>query len=257
MEPVQNKLKLSLSKKEITFMIIAVLLFFGLLYAVNLANESTKKLTQAQYTIENMGNQIKTYVDENGNLHGQVEVLKIDKKTYAGLNPAQMDSLAQSLGTKVNKINSILNLSMANQGQLAAIIDTQYKIIMSKEIINSKEVTRRDSVRYFTFKYDDKFMDFKGKIDSGKLTADYKLRDSLTFITFHKNTGFLGLGKKKTFIDVQTQNPNVTFSRMQKIELTSEKVKKFSLGPCVNYGFNGEKFQPSIGVSLQYSLIRF
>lgn len=251
------KLKLPLSRKEITFLIVAVLLFFGLLFMVNKANEASKRLADAQITISNMGNQIKTSVDENGNLHGQVEVLKIDKKTYAGMNAAQMDSLAQSLGTKVNKINSILNLSMANQGQLAAIIDTQYKIIMTKEIVNSTEVIRRDSVRYFTFKYKDEYMKFNGKIDSGKLTADYSLKDSLTFVTFHKNTGFLGLGKKKTFIDVQTQNPNVSFTQMRKIELTSEKVKKFSIGPCVNYGFNGAKFQPSIGVSLQYSLIRF
>jgi len=251
------KLKSLLSKKEITFLLIAVLMFFGLLFMLHKANENAARLLDAQHTIQNMGSQIKTYVDENGNLHGQVEVLKIDKKVYSQMNGAQLDSLAQNLGTKVNKINSLLNLSMVNQGQLAAIIDTQYKIIMTKEIVNSREVIRADSIRYYTFKYKDKFMKFDGIIDSGKLSANYSLKDSLTFITFHKNTGFLGLGKKKTLIDVQTQNPNVTFTQMQKIELTSEKIKKFSFGPCINYGFNGEKFQPSVGVSLQYSLIRF
>src|SRR6185312_1620054 len=133
------KLKSLLSKKEITFLLIAVLMFFGLLFMLHKANENAARLLDAQHTIQNMGSQIKTYVDENGNLHGQVEVLKIDKKVYSQMNGAQLDSLAQNLGTKVNKINSLLNLSMVNQGQLAAIIDTQYKIIMTKEIVNSRE----------------------------------------------------------------------------------------------------------------------
>lgn len=246
---ISNKLRLLLTKKEKTFLFLCVILVFSLLYVINIANTNSNKLKDALYTIEIQDKKIKTYVDRNGVVHGQVEVLSIDRGIYA----QTLKPLAKSLNTKIKNINNIINLNMENQGELSAKIDTQYKIIQT---INNN-IIKYDTVFYNVVNYKDKFMDFNGKIEKGILNAKYKIRDSLTFVTFSKNTGFLGLGKKKTYIDVQTQNPNISFTQMKNIELTNIKNKKFSVGPCINYGIGANGFQPSIGISLQYSLIRF
>lgn len=52
-------------------------------------------------------------------------------------------------------------------------------------------------------------------------------------------------------------NPNVRITGMQGVKVGSSAPGRFAIGPYIGFGYDGSGWKPSIGVSLQYSLIRF
>jgi hypothetical protein len=199
-------------------------------------------------------NIMKLIVDENGKLHSRVESFEVDRKTFEVTHKAYVDSLTKVLNIKPKDLKSIIVVTTDNHGSFVTGLDTNSRVNVS---INGKD-TVKDTVRYFTFDYDkDKWLKFKGKIDSGNIFVEYKFTDSLTIVTFQKKTGFLGLGKMKTFADVKSENPNTTYNSLKHIELTNIKNKHWGFGPYVGYGYNGNIWSPNVGVSLQYILLKF
>ncbi len=238
-----------LTKREKIFAVIGiVLLILGIfLWRRSVyANEQMKAISLQNNTLTG---QVLSYKDENGKLHGQVQTLTGDKDAYTALYQHNFDSLAKVLGVKSKNIISYNQTGMKDSSHFSTNrIDTVPIYVKGKD-------GRIDTVKAYDISYNDQWMWFKGKLNNGNFSADYKITDSLTYVGYFKRTGFLGLGKKINYLDVSATNPNVSFTSMKNIVLTNEKPNRISIGPYIGYDVFNRRI--SAGVSIQYALIRF
>lgn len=231
-----------------------------LLLALAFANYRYVKYMKGQYETMAKSNagllsQNKEFRDNNGNLHTQVTQLQVDRAAYMSTHEVQVDSMAKLLDIRAKNIEELVTVIQKYQGEFVSKIDTNSRIAYVK--LPGRDSLVRDTVYYYTVKYKDRWLDFKGILDTGRFSANYTLTDSLTLVTFIRKQGFLGLGRAKTFVDISGTNPNLTFSNLSSVELTKVRDKRWSIGPYVGYGWTGTGFGVSFGISLQRSLIRF
>lgn len=244
--------KLTIKELLLTAVLVIVSILGILQYTSKL--HVMDQYSEAMAVNDSTKNVMKLIVDDNGKLHSRVASFEVDRKAFEVTHKAYVDSLTKALGIKPKDLTSIVVVATDNHGKFQTGLDTNEHVVTS---FNGKD-TVRDTLRYYTFNYDkDKWLKFKGKIDSGKITAEYKFTDSLTITTFQKRTGFLKLGAVKTFVDIKSENPNTTYNSLKSIQLTDIKNRHWGVGPYVGYGYNGEKWSPQVGVSLQYILFKF
>lgn len=197
--------------------------------------------------------EMKTYKDENGKLHGQVEVLVADKNTFLATYGQKLDSIAKVLDIKTKNIEQYVQIGIKTTGSIKSRIDTTYVIDTNKNNVTGE--TTLDTTKTYQVNYKDNWMYFSGNIVKDSFIANYNVKDSLTFITYKKKTGFLGLGKGKTLMDVTSTNPNASYFGIKGVELKDLKPKRFGIGPYV--GFDPITMRPSAGLSVNYNLIKF
>jgi hypothetical protein len=116
------------------------------------------------------------------------------------------------------------------------------------------EDVRINDKDYKRFSYKSPYLTLEGVLADTPY-INYSTFDSLIVTTYFKKKWFLG--KKETFVDAYSLNPNAHISGLVGLKVATEKPKRFGLGPYIGYGYSGDKWQPSVGLSLQYSLIRF
>lgn len=226
----------------VAVILIGALLWFGHVKKINILEKAQKRAIDV--ATGRVKAEMKTYVDENGKLHSKVEQLEVDRDAYIRANEPKLDSIADELNIRKKQIKSLTNLITEIKGSISTKVDTEY-------------VDTGRTKPILTVRYKDAWMTLNGQMYGGFFNATYSIKDSLQYVTYQKNGGFLGLGKKKTFLDVKSANPNMKITNMSSVELTKVKDKRWSIGPYIGYGYNGVKFTPSIGIGLQYGLIRF
>lgn len=100
-----------------------------------------------------------------------------------------------------------------------------------------------------------------GDIKAGKdeTAIQIKYKDSLSFVLGQEKTGFLGLGKRKPFVEATSYNPYNSVEKLRSYQVTPLPRKKFVIGPTVSYGFGTASFTPQffIGVGGTFNLIQF
>jgi hypothetical protein len=167
--------------------------------------------------------------------HHIIIILLLTFFTFLTLNACfrKKTSYTQSVFTDTTKprnIQSITTLRTINKGVIHPRIDTAYLL---------------DSISTYKFSYQDDWMKLNGEI--GKTaTIGYLFKDSIVLTTYKKHF--------QTYVSGYSFNPNVQLSGITTIKV---RQPRFSIGPSLNYSWNGTKFSPSIGISLQYSLIKF
>lgn len=65
-----------------------------------------------------------------------------------------------------------------------------------------------DTVRAGNFKFSDKWATIAGIFDHDSVAVSYKIKDDFTLLTKYERRGFLGLGRKDTYIELHSNNPN-------------------------------------------------
>lgn len=239
-----------LGNKWVIILLLVLLAMFS--FSTYFNNRLLKKDALAQAALyTDMQKKLTFYKDANDNYHARNARFEFDKKSYIDAHENEMDSMAKLLKIKTKQIDYFTKIASSNSGSVNTPLDT------NKRIVFIPGENRYDTVEYYKFNYLDKWLTLDGIIDSGKITANYTMKDSLLIVGFTRREGFLNLGKKRAYIDVSSSNPNVTFSNLEHIELKDVKFKKFSLGVGVYYGFNGQKFQPVIGLGVQYKIFEF
>lgn len=233
---------------KICIAVFVVLLAFGI-YQTYLKNKISKDYAEALLVNDTLNNKMKTYIDENGKLHARVETFDVDKKAYQELNKQQLDSIADVLNIKTKNINTLTSIITKTSGSIKTKIDS-VSVIVDKD-------GKKDTLKQYQFEYNDNWLWFNGNIIDDTLYANYSIMDSLSLVYFSKNKGLFGLGKKTNYLDITSQNPNLKFVNTKNIQLNTEKPKRWNVGPYIGYGYDGIKWTPSIGISLQYGFIRF
>lgn len=135
--------------------------------------------------------------------------------------------------TKAEKPKQITTVGTITKGTIKPIVDTVYL---------------KDSTTAYNFKYNDNWLSLNGTIGKESI-INYQFKDSIVLTTRRK--------KNKLYIDGYSLNPNVQLTGITHLQLTNDKQTRFAIGPYVGYGWNGRKWSPSIGISVQYSLVKF
>ena len=132
-----------------------------------------------------------------------------------------------------NKPQTITAVGTTTTGTIIPQVDTIYL---------------QDSTTEYNFKYSDNWLSLNGTIGKSSL-INYSFTDSIIITTYQKN--------KETYIDGYSLNPNVHLTGITNLHLTTSKQTRFSVGPYLGYGWNERGGALSIGISLQYSLVKF
>jgi len=197
---------------------------------------------------------VKQYRDENNDMHDKIQTMTIDRDAFIATNKVFIDSIAKLNKIKSKNVTNITTVSTSTTGTFSAAIDTPEITIADP---NTGNPLIKDSIKVRTANFQDKFLVFKEYIAKDSIYGKYTYTDSLIYVGSQKHSGFLGMGKMKTFLDVSSNNPNTTITNAKSVELTKVKDFKWTVGPYVGYGFDGNKWSPSLGISLQYSLFKF
>lgn len=174
--------------------------------------------------------EVQKWKDKYNNEHSTLLQTQLDKSSFE----KQVDSISKVLNTKPSNIGSVTSIATKTE----TIIQTKIVYV--------------DSSKSYLFSKKDNYLSLEGIVDTrdSSVKVQLGLVDTLTIIPYRKTTFF-----RETFaVDVTNKNPynhivsGYSFAR-------SEKIKRLGLGPQVGYNpFNG-KF--TVGIGLQYNLIRF
>lgn len=170
--------------------------------------------------------------------HATRQVVEADLLSIKAHYSATMDSIKKRTGIKEKDILAVTAVSTATSGKITPVVDTLRSL---------------DSTTGYRLSYQDDWLKLQGEI--GKTpTISYLLKDSLIFTTYQKR---IGLFRKATYLDGYSLNPAVHISGVTAIQISSEKPKRAGIGPYLGYGWNGSQWEPSAGISIHYSLIKF
>lgn len=191
------------------------------------------------------------YKDQNGKLHAQVISQQGSAEIVNAFYKTTIDSLANILNIKDKQILNYINIIDSTAGNFTTMIDTVIKHDTVKQVV-------RIDTSYFV-NYADAWLKFNGtfKSNSNLFHGSYKIKDSLTFVTYNKKTGFLGLGPTQYYLNVFSANPNAYITNIKNFNILTQKSKPFGIGPTlvVSYMNGHMAFVPGIGIV--YSLFRF
>ncbi|XZF16126.1 DUF6808 domain-containing protein [Chitinophagaceae bacterium MMS25-I14] len=148
-----------------------------------------------------------------------------------------LDSISRTLNTSKKSIVNAAAVSVQSQQAVLLKTDTFF-------VSGSKEIH---------FSYKDKWINMNGLL-SDTPQLHYETFDSLVVTTYKKKTGRM---KHEMFINAWSLNPHSRITGLTDYRIPQEKPLRWSVGPYVGYGFDGTHWQPSVGISIQYGLIRF
>jgi hypothetical protein len=133
--------------------------------------------------------------------------------------------------TKQKNVQEVTAIGAMASGFLHPTVDTVYL---------------PDSTTTYKLRFHDGWLDLTGEIGKEPV-INYRFTDSIIITAYQKH--------KKTYIDAYSLNPNVHLTGVTALRMLNRQ--HFTIGPYVGYGWNGKTFTPSVGISLQYSFIKF
>lgn len=186
----------------------------------------------------------KEWKDKYDQTHLTLEKERLSKEVFK----KSADSMAKLLKIKDNQIKQITHIK--TQLEIQKQLNTHIKV---DSIIKDGE---HAYITYTEFNYKDKWIDIRG--DVGRNDSIYiKGSDTLVRVDYVKRNWLLG--KKRHYVDFTNKNPYIKIEGLKEIELKQNK-EKWSIGPFFGLGIvYGQKIElkPTIGVSLQYNIIKF
>ncbi|MFB6454445.1 DUF6549 family protein [Chitinophaga sp. Hz27] len=153
-------------------------------------------------------------------------------------------------GTGVSTVNSIVEKTRIPLKQIQYV--TTAATITRDTIYIKNPIKTVDTIR---FDYDDKWVSIHGSWEDS-LTLSYAMRDSIWFVHYRKKKG---LFRKEEMMDGFSVNPHTSISGLSAINTGAHQRAplRISIGPSLGYYYAGGRFSWSIGVGVQYNIIRF
>jgi hypothetical protein len=89
-------------------------------------------------------------------------------------------------------------------------------------------------------------------------TTKLSIKNEMDLVIGREKTGFLGLGKGKTFVEATLHNPYSEVKVLRTYQTQLPKTKKIHVGPTLMYGI-GQNFSPGVyvGVGVTWGIINF
>lgn len=184
---------------------------------------------------------VQYWKDVAGREHARAQVSEGNYATLRAYNDKLIDSVIATLKIQGKQLEGITAIGTQTRAVIVPKVDTV--------LVHDQPALH--------FSYNDRWIDIDGVLPAGAPQITYITRDSLIFTHYRKRTGFLGLGRTVTYLDGYSINPNSKVTGVTDLRFVTDKPKRFGIGPYIGYGYDGLRWAPSMGISLQYSLIKF
>jgi hypothetical protein len=244
------------SKIRTIFIVIGVLILVGYLMK---SCEAETKLAETQTLNKAMNDTLKTWKDKEGNFKAKITSLETKNvETFTKWKTSNNEVIKlQALVTKYKK-------QLDKKGS-ATVITTNADIDISEPTIVYRDTTKPCDPIYETpfeimgtGKYE------KTKWVWGIVTATkdstrvgMRFHEEIDVVIGQEKTGFLGLGKPRSFAEVTLHNPFNKVLTLRSYSTTPLPAKRFGIGPVVAYGVGYKfAFQFFVGVGINWNLIR-
>ena len=246
-----------MNKLNKTTSIVSIVLIIVLSFFIVRSCNQDKIISEKTNLISSLNDTIKIWKDKNGISHSKTEVIKTssvndflkqnvkDEETKELQNTVKKDKNRLGKQGSVTKFNGIIEF----EKEIPTLRDTIYipkdGLVIKKPVYNS------------SFDMDGWVVgSIKASEDSTKINL--KVKNDYTVIIGEEKTGFLGLGKRKPFVEVTNKNPYSETTSLKTYQVENYKIKRFGIGPNISYslGANGQLY-PTFGIGLQYNVIRF
>ena len=241
----QIKAKYTLILKILGIIILILVLFFFI--------KSCKKPIEPDYKetyINNLKQQIKIYKDDSGRIHARLQEISFSKENDRVLYIREVDSLSKLLKIKSKQIDHVAQASTETKDSGKVKTNEVITDKTKKDVINGRDTTYLVKDTSYALKVDDGHLKFNGLVSKDSTKYNYVYKDSLTFVQFHENYGFLGL-KKRNLLDVSSSNPKTTITNAKGYSIQDSYKNFISIGIGAQYsymGASGWKVTPGIGV---------
>jgi hypothetical protein len=180
--------------------------------------------------------------DKEGKSHARATIAESNLEVAKTVLGDEMKSLIKEVsGLKKNlkNLESYINVNLATSGSISTgLRDT---------------VLIHDSTKTLAkaFSWEDKWTNINGIITDTNLELNYRVRDSLTFVTYWKKNGLFK--KPSLMLDAISYNPNSTITGIRNVKITTQPRRKPRLGFYLGYGVSLDgRIRPSAGVGLVY-----
>ena len=246
-----------MNKLNKTTSIVSIVLIIVLSFFIVRSRNQDKIISEKTNLINALNDTVKIWKDKNGISHSKTEVIKTssisdflkqnvkDKETKELQNVVKENKNRLGKQGSVTKFNGIIEF----ETEIPTLRDTVYipkdGLVIKKPVYNS------------SFDMDGWVVgSVKASEDSTKINL--RIKNDYTVIVGEEKTGFLGLGKRKPFVEVTNKNPYSETTSLKTYQVENYKIKRFGVGPNISYslGANGQLY-PTFGIGLQYNIIRF
>jgi len=214
--------------------VLAVMFIVSLLFLRG-CNNATQQVADIKSGVEIRYAPPAQSVDAAGRNHAEKQVIEGSKETVSFIYKDKYDSVCNIVGIQKRQIRALTFATSISEGKVPL------------EVKN----TGTDSA---AFSYKDKWLEVSGNTGLNPV-MNYKITDSISFVTYWKRPWFLG--RKTTYVNVFSENKNLHFVQLEATNVRIKEPGRFSIGPYFGYGWDGQRWAPSIGASIQYSIIRF
>lgn len=207
-------------------------------WAMKGCTDRGKVIHDIKYSIVQREDSLQHYKDKADREHAKRVLSDVDLVTAQVAYRSEIHSLKELVGIKDKQLEAFAMIGTSATGSIRPKVDTVYT----------------NGIAGYRFTYNDEWLKLDGVINERPL-INYTMRDSLGFSIYHKKKWFLG--KQRTYMDVFSYNPAVSIVGLTGVRINTGRPKRFGVGPYIGYGFDGLRWAPSIGISLQYSIIKF
>lgn len=229
---------------------ILILVIAILLYYISYQRNDNNQMAQL---IEAQGNELEIYQNKDGENVAKIGTFKTQNaKLFLELKTKDKETLElQALVRKYKK-------ELSNRGSATIFgtetrldtvntMDTIWASQLDSNFILADTVNNQWIDLTYGFKFQDGFSDTS--------YASLKIRNEYKIVIGEDKTGFLGLGKRKSFVEITNSNPYTATIALKTYEVDKPRVKKFVLGPQVGFTLNQNlQLTPVIGLGVTYKL---
>lgn len=220
--------------------IISLLLLFAVVGVVAFV----KYISQKERTIASITQQFiqaqkaaHYYKAQDSTNHERIVQVSLTKEASDILYKKEKDSIVKTLNLRnAKQIKDILKMDIDKSGTIHA---TATPIVIH-------------DTTFWVSEYQDDHISIKDTVGSGFNRLSYNVHVDAKVVTMKKRKWFLA--PWEYYIDAYSTDTSVHISGLQNIHIDNE-ISRFSVGAFVGYDILNKK--PGIGLSLNYSIIRF
>jgi hypothetical protein len=250
------ELQESLKKAKPILIVIGILILVAYLIR---GCEAETKLAEAETMNKALGDSLTTWRDKEGAFKANITLLESQSADYfTKLNTADANVIKlQALVTKYKK-------QLDKKGS-ATVITTDAQIDISEPTIVYRDSTKPCDPVYqtdFEIMGTGKYKDTRwvwGVVTATKDSTQVGMRfhEEIDVVIGQEKTGFLGLGKPRSFAEVTLHNPFNKVSTLRSYSTTPLPAKRFGIGPVAAYGVgSGLNTTFFVGFGINWNWIR-
>ena len=225
----------SITKRDLIYGFIILLLIGALSFSVRKCTD-----TKAEYmnNIIALNDTIHYYEGKNGDLVATIRGFESDVKTLKVLNE-ELYRHIDDLKASGNVTNATYFTGVIDNPQR----DTTY-IVLHDTIQNG---FRKD------FAFNDEYRVLEGNVIYQEDTLGVNIDKDQVMFDYT-----VGMDDKNNIM-IQSSNPYVKYSQISGFQVPKPHIKRWSLGPAINFGYDPIQNKPSfsVGVSLNYGLFQW